>query len=500
MPITPAPQQIHCFHSLFIKLFASVMLAVVIFTIALMGLTKLNQNSTDANHQALANQIAENLNTQHSVNTDMVSLPTSNVPANIEQLSDEQKQWIVDLGKQFHLKIALYNAKGDALVIKGHLPKQLPPQALHPPHWLAQVFNYKPKSLTVKHLYNGNILVLGENHPQKPRHELNLPIGLGLLLICISTALWLITTHFSRRLHRLSQHIDKFGAGDLSSRAPISGHDEIAKLSQGFNHAAQQIEDLIQANKLLLAHASHELRTPLTRIRLQVEMIRQLLLNTDEIDTVDGGALEKKNQDEKAQNNPAVNNHLTDEYKKNIFEKRETAIKNDIAELNQLVDRILLSSRLDSGEALKNTQIINLNQLIHAECQHYTDITVQLSPQTVEVTGQVDLLTQVVRNLINNAYLHGKPPVTISLIQTDKHNDNSNPEHSYASICVVDTGTIDPNKAKTLFEPFVRLNTNTKGSGLGLALVKQIVEAHQGTVTVLAQPKNTRFMVNLPLS
>ncbi|WP_350624151.1 histidine kinase dimerization/phospho-acceptor domain-containing protein, partial [Pseudoalteromonas sp. 24-MNA-CIBAN-0067] len=91
--------------------------------------------------------------------------------------------------------------------------------------------------------------------------------------------------------------------------------DEIASLARGFNQAAQKIEHLINANNLLLAHASHELRTPITRIRLQIEMM-DMLADAMPMDT------------------------------KAKFDKRAQAINRDLSGLNDLVESILLVSRL----------------------------------------------------------------------------------------------------------------------------------------------------------
>ena len=77
------------------------------------------------------------------------------------------------------------------------------------------------------------------------------------------------------RLERLQAGVEQLGAGDLAARVKIEGKDEVARLAESFNRAAERIEELVGSHKLLLANASHELRTPLSRIRLGVEFLKE---------------------------------------------------------------------------------------------------------------------------------------------------------------------------------------------------------------------------------
>ena len=202
-----------------------------------------------------------------------------------------------------------------------------------------------------------------------------------LLLILIMTAvLWGITRNMTWRLDQMSRKMAKMGDGDFSVRVDQTGNDEIAMLAYGFNQSAEKIERLINANSLLLAHASHEFRTPITRIRLQIEMMDML---TQKLDPAD----------------------------KAKFDKRAYAINRDLTGLNDLVESILLVSRLDAGHALQANESIDLVELIKSECQHYTEATLFAEPITM--MAQPKLLTHLVRNLINNALIHGTPPVEI---------------------------------------------------------------------------------------
>ena len=126
--------------------------------------------------------------------------------------------------------------------------------------------------------------------------------------LAIGVAAYPIVRQLTGRLERLQRGVDSLGAGDLGARVAVEGHDEIAGLAESFNRAATQIEQLIHANRSLLANASHELRTPLARIRLAVEMLKQ-----------------------------------------SADPKTKAGLEQDIAELDGLVDEILLASRLGHG-------------------------------------------------------------------------------------------------------------------------------------------------------
>src|SRR6516165_8087208 len=125
-----------------------------------------------------------------------------------------------------------------------------------------------------------------------------------LLVLVIGLTAFPIIRQIAKRLERLQHGVESFGAGDFKTRVRVEGRDEVARLAVAFNHAASRIEELLEAHKRLLANASHELRTPLTRIRMAVELMQG----------ADPG--------------------------------RTRGLEQDIAELDGLVDEILLASRL----------------------------------------------------------------------------------------------------------------------------------------------------------
>jgi signal transduction histidine kinase len=287
----------------------------------------------------------------------------------------------------------------------------------------------------------------------------SVPVGIGtrinfhLLLIGAALIIGLVAFPIVRqltgRLERLQRGVDSLGGGDLSARVAVEGRDEIAGLAASFNRAAGQIEQLIRANRSLLANASHELRTPLARIRLAVEMLKQ---NTDP--------------------------------------KIKAGLEQDIAELDDLVDEILLASRLDTVSHHEVREEIDLLALAAEECARYDDVHLEGVP--LKVQGDPRLLRRLVRNLLENAQRHGAPPTEIRLQR----------EADSAVIRVWDGGP-GPNPAEfeQLFTPFYRRrdSQSNTGNGLGLSLVRQIARRHGGDARcVTMDDARSGFVVTLP--
>jgi signal transduction histidine kinase len=268
---------------------------------------------------------------------------------------------------------------------------------------------------------------------------------LGAIALVVALGARPVVRRLTGRLERLQRGVESLGAGDLRARVKVEGRDEVARLAQSFNQAAARIESLVDAHKMLLANASHELRTPLTRIRLGLELA--------------GGSPERRAELEK-----------------------------DIAELDQLVDEILLLSRLDAAEKSDVRENVDLTALAAEECARYDDCTVEAGPVTVH--GDPALLRRMIRNLVDNAELHGRPPIEVTV---DRQNDQ-------AILRVTDHGpVIDASARERLFSMFYRIpgRSGPRGSGLGLALVKQIARRHGGDV-VYDAARGSCFTVTLP--
>jgi signal transduction histidine kinase len=248
---------------------------------------------------------------------------------------------------------------------------------------------------------------------------------------------------------------------------PETGEDEVAFLARRFNQAAERVQTLVHSHeallasqKSLLANASHELRSPLTRIRMGLELMS-------------------------AGTSSAFKAEIT----------------RNINELDQLIEEILLASRLDTREAdLGTIESVDLIGLAAEECARVNaelDLPAQLDADTaiteLAVPGISKLLRRAVRNLLENARRYGAGEIHLSLSQTE----------SQVVIRVSDHGPgVPPELRERIFEPFYRLPGATErdgGVGLGLALVKAIAQRHSGRVTCEDRPGGgATFVLELP--
>ena len=538
------------------------MLALVIFAGAMVVLSHLvHHTSANTRHQVIANQVTQQLDPL------LAELRT----AQDQQKNLETRYLLALVRRSFNIysdslnaKFGLYDGKsGEAIMIMRGLPTTLPP---NPPFFSSLFPRDDPKHPTEIQVNSQSGYVLLYQSKLSNRRAIspaiNLLTGTLLLLLIMSGMLWMIARTMTWRINQLSRQITQLGDGDFSARVTPVGNDEITILARGFNQTAERIETLMNANKLLLAHASHEIRTPITRIRLQVEMMTMLASQFD-----------KTIQDK--------------------VQKRADAINRDLTGLNDLVESILLVSRMDAGHAIEKVEDVDLYELIKNEIQHYPQAS--FTGGHIIIQGQAKLLTHLVRNLLDNAHLHGVPPVSVQLYAIDdagnqlaidvlptiqestkdthaeKHNDTQKdkvalpvpikdttsdltdgdgitvdaemsstnspaatdtadseatssklanksknkssifsrkksdivhlPEFHQVCIAVIDQGTGIPEDKRTdIFSPFVRLQQEKKGSGLGLSLVAQIVKAHGGSIITDTVHGHTRFLVTLPIT
>lgn len=279
---------------------------------------------------------------------------------------------------------------------------------------------------------------------------------LGIVGLAVAVGVYPIIRRLTLRLEALQRSVQKFGEGDLSVRVPEQGQDEVADLARQFNAAAARVETLVKSHKSLLANASHELRSPLTRIRMGMELM--------------GGQ----------QPSPAF---------------REEILRN-IAELDQLVDEILLASRLDAREADVGTvELVDLIGLAAEECAR-VDADLDVSSDSVDVRGISKLLRRALRNLLENARRYSTGEITLVVERRQGH----------AEVRVCDRGPGVPvAQRERIFEPFYRLpgaSERAGGVGLGLALVRSIAGRHNGTVHCEDRPDGAPgacFVLRLPL-
>ena len=297
----------------------------------------------------------------------------------------------------------------------------------------------------------------GEGPPGRPW----LPRGpsgflwlLGMVGLAVAVGSYPIVRRLTVRLEALRNGVERWGEGDLSVRVPESGSDEVAFLARRFNHAAERVEALVNSHKSLLANASHELRSPLARIRMGLELM-----------------------------DPEPSPRTRDEITRNI------------GELDQLIDEILLASRLDARESdIGTSEPVDLVGLAAEESARAgAELETDEAQPTLIVDGVAKLLRRAIRNLLENARRYSNGPVRVT-VRCDG---------PLASLTVCDRGPgVPPAERERIFEPFYRLRGASEregGVGLGLALVRSIAQRHHGSAHCEDNPGGGAcFVLKLP--
>jgi signal transduction histidine kinase len=347
------------------------------------------------------------------------------------------------LGDEIGGEISVFNADG-ALVAAHGPPIALEGSARGGPA-------IRPPVMRID-LADGRIVLA---RPRPPSHPGLRILAMALLVAGgVALTVYPIAGRLTRRLEGLRSGVASWGAGALSLRVDETGNDEVAVVARAFNAAAGRVEDLLTSQKALLANASHELRSPLARLRMAIELWQER--QTPEI--------------------------------------HEEIIRN-LAEIDQLVAEILLASRLNHGAPdARAAARVDLLGLAAEEAARF-EASVTSAPGgsgPVEIVGDATLLRRLIRNLLENAARHGRPPIEVEV--------TSRP--GGARIVVSDRGDgIPPAERERVFEPFYRPGGRAEsagGWGLGLSLVRQIARRHGGAAFCEAAPGGGgRFVVDL---
>lgn len=267
----------------------------------------------------------------------------------------------------------------------------------------------------------------------------------------VGVAAFPVAALITRRIERLRSGVERWGSGQLGERVLVDGRDEVADLARAFNAAAARVEALMAAQKALLANASHELRSPLARLRMGVELM---------VESPDAA-------------------------------KRE-AVARDLAEVDALVEEILLASRLDRPDDARAAAPPVAIDLLGLAAEEASRVEAEVLGEAVDILGDATLIRRLVRNLLENARKHGKPPIEIEVAAT----------RAGARIVVRDRGAGVPESERDrVFEAFYRPSgrgESAGGWGLGLALVRQIARRHGGEARCEAREGGgTVFTVDL---
>ncbi|MES1209408.1 MAG: HAMP domain-containing sensor histidine kinase [Pseudomonadota bacterium] len=295
---------------------------------------------------------------------------------------------------------------------------------------------------------------------------------LVVLAVVMAVGSYPVARWVTRRLETLARAVDRWGRGDLSHRAPVTGNDEVATLAATFNQAAERLTLLLAQQRQMLANASHELRSPLARLRMGLELIAE---------EADGARRRQMVQE----------------------------IHRDIVELDGLIEDVLLFARADARVPSRPLVPIDLWALVGDEAAR-TGAVVE-GDAHVQLTGDAVLMRHLVRNLLENAQRHGQlapePGVATTTAAAGPVRVVISVDGASVRLAVEDQGPGVPvEDAERIFAPFFRRAGGAgvdpaAGHGLGLALVRQVARYHGGEVAYRARAAGgSRFEVTLPLT
>lgn len=308
------------------------------------------------------------------------------------------------------------------------------------------------------------------------QHDLLLATVLLIFAGAMAMALgYFLSTALTDRIARLDWAARDIAQGELEARVPVKGRDELAVLAQTFNQMANRLQaadrkqrELDILRRDLIAWVGHDLQTPLASIRAIVEALADGVVEEPE----------------------TVNRYLN------------TARK-DIRSLSLLIDDLFQMAQLDAGGMPLNRESNSLSDLISDTIESFSRLA---ADRGVELTGVVDAdidpvwmdaqrIGRVLNNLLGNAIRHVENDGSVEV--------RARQAEGGALVEVIDNGPGIPEKDLPLiFDRFYRgeksRSRSTGGAGLGLAIAKGIVDAHEGEIGCESSPGYTRFFFVLP--
>jgi two-component system OmpR family sensor kinase len=304
-----------------------------------------------------------------------------------------------------------------------------------------------------------------------------LQAGLVTLVISIILAL-LIARSIAKPLQHMTTATEEIARGNYDQALDITSPDEVGRLAASFNTMTREVNASRQAQRDFVANVSHELKTPLTSIQGFSQAI------------LDGTADDEVSR----------------------YQAMEI-ISNEANRMSRLVDELLDLARIESGQIKMQREPVDLAKVIEACVEKFTlqaregnrELVLD-TPALPLVTGDKDRLAQVFTNLLANALEHTPPAGKVMIKaqearQTRKKADTG----STVEVTVTDTGPgIPPEDLTHIFERFYQVDKSRagkdRGVGLGLTIVKQIIEAHKGTINVESvRDLGTKFTISLPI-
>ncbi len=304
--------------------------------------------------------------------------------------------------------------------------------------------------------------------------------GLISLLGSIGVA-FLIARSVAKPLQRISAATEEIAQGNYEELLDITSPEEIRRLADSFNLMAQEVKASRQAQQDFVANVSHDLKTPLTSI----QGFSQALL--------DGAAVDEESRSRAAQ-----------------------VIHEEADHMGRLVDDLLDLARIEAGQVVMVQESVPLATLLQRSMEKMAlradegQVTLELQMDgNPIVQGDQDRLAQVFTNLLDNALKHTPPGGRVVLTArsvAEGAKKRGQEIRTVVQITVADTGTgIPPEELSRIFERFYRGDKSRtkhgKGAGLGLAIAKEIIQAHGGQIRAESVVGlGTKFTISLPES
>lgn len=311
------------------------------------------------------------------------------------------------------------------------------------------------------------VLHVGTSFDLVERSFAILTVALGVtvpvVVVLVGALVWWLVGRTLEPVEAIRSEVAEIGSTDLHRRVPVPAHhDEVSRLAETMNQMLARVEAAVERQRRFVADASHELRSPLTRMRAELEV---------SMAPVEG--------EERA-----------------LLE----SLREEVVGLQHLVEDLLHLARADAGHLAPPAEPVDLDDIVLAEADALSrdgGIAVDMSGVSgAQVLGDAHQLTRAVRNLCENARAHARGEVTFSLAELD----------GTAVLTVADDGPgVPSDKAEAIFERFARLDASrsqeTGGAGLGLAITRDIVERHGGTIGIDPDHGDGAcFVVTLPLA
>jgi signal transduction histidine kinase len=283
------------------------------------------------------------------------------------------------------------------------------------------------------------------------------------LITLVGVVVWIVVGRSLRPVEQMRVQVAEITAHRLDRRVPIPDtKDEVGRLAHTLNDMLDRLEQSSNQQRQFVADASHELRTPVANIRAAVEV---------------------------ATAHPEATDWST---------VAADVLRQDVR-MERLVSDLLLLARSDTSSIPLRLETFDLRELVRSECNREVPTGRELEhsvPRTpVIITADHDQLGRIITNLVDNALRHATSRVTLALTT----------EPAWVEISVNDDGPgIERQDRERIFHRFVRLDSHRAsshgGAGLGLPIVRQLAEAHGGSVHVAESAHGSSFVVRLPIA